>query len=311
MDLHKKEIRIFSDHLESPAPIFTLSTDEALQYELMDKSTIESRMATLDQKILTMGTGGTVSFDYNGLDNKPDLSIYVEKENGKGLFSGDYNDLTNVPNLDTYVQKEEGKSLFSGDYNDLINIPEDLVYEEDINIINENINNINTNIETINESLTSLNDNKVDKIEGKGLSTEDFTTEEKAKLAQTFIPFSIDVLLDKLLTTTGDFTLDKSMNEYDFILVCGWGHIASTGVNASTPYEQNMNLLIPHDDILLVAPSGTTWTHALHASISGATRRVSFHFPNYNTIRIRSNQGAYVRKIYGIKMPKFITETTN
>lgn len=294
MDLHKKEIRMFSDHLESPAPIFTLSTDETLQYELMDKSTIESRMATLDQKILTMGTGGTVSFDYNGLNNKPDLSIYVEKENGKGLFSGDYNDLTNVPSLDVYVKKEEGKSLFSGSYSDLTNIPEDLVYEEDVNIINENIS-------TINESLTSLNDNKVDKIEGKGLSTEDFTTEEKAKLAQTFVPFSIETVFEKQVTATGTYTLDKSIEEYDFILVCGWGNVT----------DQNMNLLIPKQEFLLVPASGGHWAHALHASISGSTRRVAFKFTDYNTLVIVSVTGAALRKIYGIKMPKFITETTD
>ena len=36
----------------------------------------------------------------------------------------------------------------------------------------------------LNDRITSLNNNKVDKVEGKGLSTNDFTTEEKTKLSK-------------------------------------------------------------------------------------------------------------------------------
>jgi hypothetical protein len=46
-----------------------------------------------------------------------------------------------------------------------------------------NIEDFNENMEIIDGELKNLEDNKVDKIPGKGLSTNDYTTEEKNKLA--------------------------------------------------------------------------------------------------------------------------------
>lgn len=60
--------------------------------------------------------------------------------------------------------------LFSGDYNDLINKPEIPVVDIDKDYVD-----------------TALNE-KVDKIEGKGLSSNDYTNEDKEKVA-TFIPY--------------------------------------------------------------------------------------------------------------------------
>ena len=46
-----------------------------------------------------------------------------------------------------------------------------------------NVEDFNENMEVIDGELKNLEDNKVDKIPGKGLSTNDYTTEEKNKLA--------------------------------------------------------------------------------------------------------------------------------
>lgn len=201
MDLHKKEIPIFSDHLEIPtAPIFAFSVDESLEFELMDKATIESRMAEIDAKIVASTNGEQISFDYNSLNNKPDLTRYVEKEVGKELFSGSYNDLLNVPENIAYTEDLE---QLETEIEDLTNL-----HNENITNINlqletsteqhtQDINNINLQLETLNnkhiEDITKLTDEKVDKIEGKGLSTEDFTTEEKNKLA-TLITYGTEDL---------------------------------------------------------------------------------------------------------------------
>lgn len=44
-------------------------------------------------------------------------------------------------------------------------------------------NKATEDITALEEKVTTLEENKVDKVEGKQLSTEDFTTEEKTKLA--------------------------------------------------------------------------------------------------------------------------------
>ena len=213
MDLHKKEIPIFSDHLEIPtAPIFAFSVDESLEFELMDKATIESRMAEIDAKIVASANGEQISFDYNSLNNKPDLTRYVEKEVGKELFSGSYNDLLNVPENFVYTEDLEqlemeinlGLENLTNSHNENItNINSKLEtsteqHTQDINNINIQLETLSNNIETLTnqhtEDITKLADEKVNKIEGKGLSTEDFTTEEKNKLA-TLITYGTEDLV--------------------------------------------------------------------------------------------------------------------
>ncbi len=68
--------------------------------------------------------------------------------------------------IDNAVQKEEGKDLFSGSYNDLTNKP---------NI--PSVEGLATEV-YVNNAV----DNKVDKIAGKGLSSNDYTNEDKNKL---------------------------------------------------------------------------------------------------------------------------------
>lgn len=83
------------------------------------------------------------------------------------IFSGDYTDLRNAPNIveddfgDLNIADENGNIIFR-------------VNEDGVHTTAINLNHINVGNEL---------ENKVDKIEGKGLSTNDYTDADKAKLA--------------------------------------------------------------------------------------------------------------------------------
>lgn len=85
------------------------------------------------------------------------------------------------------------KSDFSGSYNDLTDTPEILDDASDSFVIADNAGNVVLEVDENGLNTTALSvkgvniqssfDSKVDKVDGKGLSTEDFTTAEKTKLA--------------------------------------------------------------------------------------------------------------------------------
>ena len=145
--------------------------------------------------LATIATSGS----YNDLTNKPSLfsGSWNDLTDKPSLFNGDYADLTNKP------------SLFSGNYNDLTNKPtiptttsqltnnSGFVTSSDVSTAIANlVDSAPTTLDTLNELAAALGDdpnfattistalgNKVDKVSGKGLSTEDYTTAEKTKLA--------------------------------------------------------------------------------------------------------------------------------
>lgn len=122
-------------------------------------------------------------------------------------------------NLDTKVDKEEGKGLSSNDYSDeerskLENLPEDVYSKEEVNTLGNQLKaiaearlpidsfnqwsvnvamkeEIPTKVSQLENDLGYLTEHqdisgKVDKVEGKQLSTEDFTTALKTKLESLF-----------------------------------------------------------------------------------------------------------------------------
>lgn len=117
-------------------------------------------------------------------DNKETLDAItqskVEEWDNKSEFDGDYNNLTNKPNIPTKTSQLENDNKF------LTNIPSEYVIKEELN--NE-INNLQNKLDNKAE-VSDLDDyatkdelnNKIDKVDGKGLSTNDYTTEEKNKL---------------------------------------------------------------------------------------------------------------------------------
>lgn len=128
----------------------------------------------------------------------------VEKVDGKGLSTNDF----------TNEEKEKLAGLSSvsmtGDYNDLFNKPEipsteglatelyvdDVVTAKVDTAVTNLVNSAPETLDTLGELATAMQENeevvdalnsaisnKVEKVEGMGLSTNDYTTEEKEKLA--------------------------------------------------------------------------------------------------------------------------------
>lgn len=104
------------------------------------------------------------------------------------------NDLVGDTAVSTQIQNAINSQYhFSGDYNDLANKPDILDDGSDSFIIADNSGNVVLEVDEngLNTTALSVNgvniqstfDAKVDKVEGKRLSTEDFTTAEKNKLA--------------------------------------------------------------------------------------------------------------------------------
>lgn len=124
-----------------------------------------------------------IQSDWNQSDtNKPDFI-----KNKPELFSGNYNDLSNQPQLfsGNYSDLENKPELFSGDYADLENKPTlfsgnytDLT---DKPSIPGKVSELENDTNFISEAKAT--ERFQEKIEGGGLSTNDYTTAEKEKLA--------------------------------------------------------------------------------------------------------------------------------
>lgn len=82
-------------------------------------------------------------------------------------FSGDYNDLTNAPNI---VENENGDMVIADETGNII-----------LKVDADGIHSTSLSLDGV--SIQSLLKGKVDKEDGKGLSSNDFTDEDKAKLA--------------------------------------------------------------------------------------------------------------------------------
>jgi len=100
--------------------------------------------------------------------------------------------------------------------------------QQDIIDIQGDITNINTDITNIQQDITDLQvdvSNKVDKISGKGLSTEDYTTAEKTKLASIEPGAQVNVQSDWNQTNTAadDYIKNKPTS-----LSATWGSITGT-----------------------------------------------------------------------------------
>ena len=116
----------------------------------------------------------------------------VDKVNGKGLSANDYTDeekekLINLPTkteLDSDLEGKQDKLTFDSEptYNSDNSVTSGVIYSALENIthsVSDSMNEIGRDIGAIQSSL----DDKVDKVDGKGLSTNDYTDEDAAKLS--------------------------------------------------------------------------------------------------------------------------------
>lgn len=107
------------------------------------------------------------------------LNGKVDKVEGKGLSTNDYTneEKAEVAKVSGKVDKVSGKGLSTNDYTDSAKS----FLEE---TVPEQIDRIDAKIAEVEANVYSNFKNKVDKVAGKGLSTNDFTNEDKAEVAK-------------------------------------------------------------------------------------------------------------------------------
>ena len=123
------------------------------------------------------------------IKNKPNLSVYatkaelnkkVDKVDGKGLSTNDY---TNAEKSKLAGVQAGAEKNVQSDWNQTNTSADDFIKNKPtIPVVDQtyNPNSVNAQSGTAISSALSV---KVDKVDGKQLSTEDYTTEEKAKLS--------------------------------------------------------------------------------------------------------------------------------
>ena len=168
---------------------------------------IEERTIHIDSKLDTSSS--------NPVQNKAiakkidELSIEIAN---KSTFSGDYNDLKNAPNI---IENDDGTLIVVDDNGNIIfNVNESGVHTTSLSLKGKDVEEIidakvssevsalvgtaPDKLNTLDELAAALGDDenfattvltqlsdKVDKVEGKGLSTNDFTDEFKSQLVNT------------------------------------------------------------------------------------------------------------------------------
>ena len=165
--------------------------------EKADKTDLDDYTKTED--LADVATSGL----YSDLIGSPSLADVAT--------SGDYADLTNKPNLATVAT--------SGSYNDLSNKPTIPTVPTDVSAFNndagylveDDITTLRSTVATHTGEISALESDKVDKVSGKGLSTNDYTTAEKDKLAGIAAGAEVNVQSDWNQTNSSadDFIKNK------------------------------------------------------------------------------------------------------
>ena len=211
--------------------LYNAGTPLILYYELAEPLDLElttEQKVIREQKLHTYKNVTNISLNNDlaivDVSYKKDVETItkncVQKEDGKELSSNDYTDaekeklaslsnyndteikadITGIKsknaeqdtNIANKVDKEIGKGLSSNDYTDAEK-------EKLASLSNYNDTEIKadiTGIKAKNKEQDTKIENKVEKVEGKGLSTNDYTTEEKEELAR--LGNSINIIYDRL-----------------------------------------------------------------------------------------------------------------
>ena len=201
-------------------------------------------------KLATVATSG----NYNDLSNKPDISGKVDKVNGKGLSTNDFtNDLKTkldgiAAGAEVNVQSDwnatSGDALIlnkpslakvatSGSYNDLSNTP-------DIPDIS----------------------GKVDKVNGKGLSTNDFTNDLKNKLDGIAAGAEVNVQSDWSETATTSDAYIKNKPKLATVATSGdYNDLSNTPTIPSVDgFIKNISLTTSGEKLYIVGSTSQTGT---------------------------------------------------
>ena len=121
---------------------------------------------------------------------------------GTSNFSGDYEDLINKPYIPSY-DNVPTKDYIDKKLSDLVNSA-----PETLNTLGEIASALEENEDVI-SALNSVVSNKVDKVAGKGLSTNDFTNEDKINLEENSLARHSHTNKSILDSTTASFTTQE------------------------------------------------------------------------------------------------------
>ena len=151
-----------------------------------------------------------------------------ELYNDNQFISAKEQNLTDEEKLQARENIGAGTSNFSGDYEDLINKPyipsydnvptKDYIDEKISNLVNsapetlDTLGEIASALEENEDVISALNSvvsNKVDKVAGKGLSTNDFTNEDKTNLEENSLARHSHTNKSILDSTTASFTTQE------------------------------------------------------------------------------------------------------
>lgn len=113
-----------------------------------------------------------------------------------------------------------------------------------------------TIMEALKQVTTSIKDwsdeNKVAKIHGKGLSTNDYTTEEKEKLAK------INAEEHGIIRKEGSIVTEECLKGMGIAVTSSFGPIQD---GSGDPYPAGAKNLLPVSDVASVVSAGITWTN--------------------------------------------------
>ena len=156
-----------------------------------------------------------------------------ELYNDNQFISAKEQNLTDEEKLQARENIGAGTSNFSGDYEDLINKPyipsydnvptKDYIDEKISNLVNsapetlDTLGEIASALEENEDVISALNSvvsNKVDKVAGKGLSTNDFTNEDKTNLEENSLARHSHTNKSILDSTTASFTTQEKTKLY-------------------------------------------------------------------------------------------------
>lgn len=157
------------DGIDGFSPTITENANNSDDIYKLDITTKNSTFTTPNLKGKDGDGSSSVDLsDYAKKDDIPDTSNFVEKEEGKELFSGKYEDLTGtptIPSIDGFATEIYVDTKIA----DLVNnAPETL---DTLKEVADAIEHNESVVDALNESIGK----KVDKVDGKGLSTNDFT----------------------------------------------------------------------------------------------------------------------------------------
>lgn len=151
---------------------------------------------------------GEIGLEFNQSSNIPKMKIGDGVKPWKGLpyFSADLPETFNWGLLKGTLFEGETEKIEEGSFAGLTKP----AYKDnaDISVINKNFDILKTNIEeiqnktlSIESTISDIDEAKVDKVSGKGLSTNDYTTDEKNKLAG-IATGATNVIVDSALSST-------------------------------------------------------------------------------------------------------------